>query len=103
MNADQLRELADDIDKNDRDLWEPVDLYRDPKLPDLGDSLIDGRNRLSALELLGEEIFLYPGKRKAIRPGASNQIPQPPLPTEGIRPPAAASPFARNVPRWPVR
>jgi hypothetical protein len=64
LSSDELRELADDIDKND--LQEPVTLYRDP---DLGDCLLDGRNRLDALELLGDEIFDYPGKRKVFYRG----------------------------------
>jgi hypothetical protein len=64
MNPGERRALADDIDRND--LQDPVILYRDPVL---GDCLVDGRNRLDALELLGQEIFFYRGKRKVFYRG----------------------------------
>jgi len=47
-----LRELADDIDKND--LHDPVVIYRDPETGT--DCLLDGRNRLDAMELLGQGV-----------------------------------------------
>jgi hypothetical protein len=50
MNEAELRELADDIKKHG--LREEVTLYDDPEL---GFCLLDGRNRLDALELLGRE------------------------------------------------
>jgi len=52
MSEADLSELADDIDKGD--LREPVDLYHDPET--LTDCVLDGRNRLDALERLGQEI-----------------------------------------------
>jgi hypothetical protein len=64
MSKDELRELADDIAKDD--LQKPVTLWRDPIL---GDCLIDRRNRLDALALLGEPIFNYPGKREVFYRG----------------------------------
>jgi hypothetical protein len=51
MSEDELRELADDIKKNNGCLREKVSLWDDP---DRGTCLIDGRNRLDALQLLGE-------------------------------------------------
>ena len=51
MSKSELRELADDIKKNCEHLHERVSLWDDP---DRGTCLIDGRNRLDALELLGE-------------------------------------------------
>jgi hypothetical protein len=51
MTKDELRELANDIKKND--LHEPVVLYDDPKI---GCCVLDGRNRLDALELFGWKI-----------------------------------------------
>src|SRR5262249_46374041 len=48
MSEAELRDFADDIEKNG--LKELVDLYDDPKL---GRCLLDGRNRLDALELMG--------------------------------------------------
>ena len=53
MGEDELRELADDIDKN-CGLSEPVAFYDDPVL---GLCLLDGRNRLDALALLGREVI----------------------------------------------
>jgi hypothetical protein len=52
LGADELRELADDIEKHG--LRESAALYNDPKL---GPCLLDGRNRFDALELLGREII----------------------------------------------
>ncbi len=44
----ELRDLATDIDQNG--LREPVDIYDDPEI---GTCVIDGRNRLNALQLIG--------------------------------------------------
>jgi hypothetical protein len=62
MSKNELRELADDIDKNG--LRVPVTLCGDTRLPDgsgvkVGGVvyLLDGRNRLDALELLGRKLF----------------------------------------------
>lgn len=49
MSEAELRELAADIEKHG--LRERIDLYDDPEI---GTCVIDGRNRLDALELLGE-------------------------------------------------
>ena len=51
MSTDELRELADDIAKNGLQ-EKPVFVWR----ADTGDLLLDGRNRLDALELLGRKI-----------------------------------------------
>jgi hypothetical protein len=51
LRPDELKELADDIDKHG--LREPVTLYDDPKI---GLCLLDGRNRADALELIGKGI-----------------------------------------------
>ena len=56
MSKDELRELADDIKRNG--LIEPVRAGFDPKTRTY--SLLDGRNRLDALELLGRKIFSDP-------------------------------------------
>jgi hypothetical protein len=53
MSPDELRELAEDIDKNG--LREQIKIYRDPVL---GDCVLDGINRLDALELRGEDTRL---------------------------------------------
>ena len=53
LSSEQLRELADDIAKNG--LREPVDIWCEGG--DAPISLLDGRNRLDALELLGCKIF----------------------------------------------
>lgn len=52
LSAEELRALADDIAKHG--LREPVDIWRAAYAPM---TLLDGRNRLDALELLGCEIF----------------------------------------------
>lgn len=52
MNDAELRELADDIEANG--LREPIAIYADPQI---GDCILDGRNRLDALELLGRTIW----------------------------------------------
>jgi hypothetical protein len=49
MSKDELRELANDIKTNA--LREKADIYRDPVI---GDCVLDGRNRLDALELIGQ-------------------------------------------------
>jgi hypothetical protein len=51
-SRDELRALAEDIKKNG--LRESVALYDDPEL---GRCLLDGRNRLDAMELLGKEVI----------------------------------------------
>lgn len=77
MSADELRELAADIEKHD--LCEPVDLYRDRETQLY--VLLDGRNRLDALALLGREtvetkghvahgIYRYVGEDAAFDPYA---------------------------------
>ena len=55
MSAEELKELADDIEKNG--LRIPIELYRDT---DGKVSLLDGRNRLDALALLGCQFVLPP-------------------------------------------
>jgi DNA-binding transcriptional ArsR family regulator len=52
MSDAELRELADDIEANG--LREPIAIYADPQI---GDCILDGRNRLDALELLGRTIW----------------------------------------------
>ena len=52
MSADELRVLADDIKR--RGLSEHITLYKDPEH---GLCVLDGRNRLDALELLGRQTF----------------------------------------------
>ena len=51
-SPDELRALAEDIKKNG--LRDPVALYDDPEL---GRCLLDGRNRLDAIELLGGQVI----------------------------------------------
>jgi hypothetical protein len=51
MSKDELRELADDIEKNGQ--VEPISLYSENG----ESSVLDGRNRLDALELLGRIII----------------------------------------------
>jgi hypothetical protein len=53
MSKDELQELADDIDKHG--LQEPVAVFHDDRTKTL--RLIDGRNRLDALQMLGRDIF----------------------------------------------
>jgi hypothetical protein len=53
MSKDELRELADDIKRNG--LREPARILFDPKHRTY--TLLDGRNRLDALELDGVELF----------------------------------------------
>ncbi len=54
FSKQQLRELADDIEQNG--LKAGVVLYSETLSP-VGAVLLDGRNRLDALELLGDKIF----------------------------------------------
>jgi hypothetical protein len=65
MSAAELRELADDIKKHG--LAEPVSLYDDREL---GPCLLDGRNRLDALELLdweaGDLAYEPPSERNPV-------------------------------------
>jgi hypothetical protein len=58
MSKAELRELADDIDRNG--LKEGVTLYTDPATYE--SELLDGRNRLDALQLLGEPMFTTGGR-----------------------------------------
>jgi ParB-like chromosome segregation protein Spo0J len=53
ISNDELRKLADDIDKHG--LQEPAAIWSDPKTDKF--CLLDGRNRLDALALLGRKIF----------------------------------------------
>ena len=52
MDKDELRELADDIDRHG--LSEQIDIYDDPAI---GTCVLDGRNRLDALELIGRQTY----------------------------------------------
>jgi hypothetical protein len=60
MGEAELRELANDIEKNG--LQEQPVLYRDPEL---GLCVLDGRNRLDACELIGRET-VYAGGTPAV-------------------------------------
>jgi hypothetical protein len=68
MNEAELRELADDIEKHG--LTELVCLYDDQEL---GVCVLDGRNRLDALELLkweaGEQAYEPPSERRRLPVG----------------------------------
>lgn len=69
MSPDELRELADDLNK--RGLLEKVNLYTDEN----GEhSLLDGRNRLDALELNGIEIVDTKGEVGKLYGGYTNCI-----------------------------
>jgi hypothetical protein len=59
MSESELRELGEDIEKNDL-LEQPV-FYRDPEL---GICVLDGRNRLDACELIGRETVDASGEPK---------------------------------------
>ena len=50
LDKDELRELADDIAKHG--LQEQIDIYDDPEI---GTCVLDGRNRLDALQLIGRQ------------------------------------------------
>ncbi|MGB8572185.1 MAG: ParB N-terminal domain-containing protein [Pseudolabrys sp.] len=63
MSADELRELADDIEKNG--LQEKVDITEQDGVL----MLLDGRNRLDALQLLGREIIVSQHDYSAMRLG----------------------------------
>jgi hypothetical protein len=64
MSEEELRELAADIGAND--LVEPVAIYRDP---DLGDCLLDGRNRLERTSWSRSLRWAWPASRRS--PGRS--------------------------------
>ena len=57
LDSAELKALADDIAENG--IRQEIHLYR---YPDDRLVLLDGRNRLDALELLGEEIFNKKGR-----------------------------------------
>jgi hypothetical protein len=57
MTKDELRELADDILKNG--LREKVDIYEEKD--ETGLCVLDGRNRMDALELLGQAVVTITG------------------------------------------
>src|SRR5258705_8863878 len=57
MSAEELRELADDIERNG--LRHGIDLYCDV---DGREFVIDGRNRLDAMELLGWDLVTAGGQ-----------------------------------------
>jgi hypothetical protein len=76
MSEAELRELADDIEEHD--LHEPVDLYYNRETQEI--FLVDGRNRLDALELLGR-IEIVSGRSTRPRRGRN---PTPPIMTGGL-------------------
>jgi hypothetical protein len=67
MSDADLRDLADNISKEEG-LMERVGIYADPEL---GLCVLDGRNRLDALELLGREIFVSKYDYRALHFGES--------------------------------
>lgn len=60
LSKAELRELAEDIKRNG--LQKGVVLYTDPAREEDVTRLLDGRNRLDALELLGDKIFDQRGR-----------------------------------------